>query len=284
MRLADDDMELSYESPSARRKFNLEGGVAFGAGNALRGLKWSYTLGYRSVTGISRGAREASVDVDVTDFTLWDEMCRAWQADVTQLTPGTVWSKAVDGSLWEAKAYVLVSDPSDVKPLVRMTTKLTLVLVEGVWRHASPYQFMPISRSKGVDLDYPYDFKHDYGPSSITGVASNKSLVSCPVSLTFYGPVANPSVAMGGNLYQVKQSVPAGGYLVVDGLEHTVTMTTSTGVVTNEFEHAMRGDGQGTGNYIFEPLPPGDITVGWDGSYGLDLTIFDEEGAPPWMS
>lgn len=44
----------------------------------------------------------------------------------------------------------------------------------------------------------------------------------------------------------------------------------------------MRGEGAGSGSYCFEPLRPGTSTVSWDGSFGFDITHYQEEGEPPW--
>lgn len=282
--LSTDDAQLSYVSPSARKTFDLESdGVFFGSAPELRGLKWSYTLGYRSVSGISRGARETNVDANVFDFRLWDEVQAAFQADVLNRTPGTLRSVGMDGGVWESDAYVFVSAPDTVIPQVRMITRLTVVLVDGLWRRDRLFQFMPSATDKGTDLDYPYDFEYDMGPSVVTAMASNSMLTPCPVSLVFYGPCTNPSIVMGGNKYQISVSVSAGGYLTVDGVHRTIVMTTPTGTSTNEFKAGLRGDGQDSGSYVFQPVPAGDSVVSWDGSYGLDLHVHEESGTPPWM-
>ena len=45
-----------------------------------------------------------------------------------------------------------------------------------------------------------------------------------------------------------------------------------------------RGAGAGSGSYVFERLRPGTSSVAWDGSFGFNLTYFQEEGEPPWNS
>ena len=61
-----------------------------------------------------------------------------------------------------------------------------------------------------------------------------------------------------------------------------MTIVNADGSTADAFPQARRGVGLGGGEYIFQPLPPGRHEIEWDGSFGLDLTWFEEEGEPPW--
>ena len=50
------------------------------------------------------------------------------------------------------------------------------------------------------------------------------------------------------------------------------------------FASARRGTGKGGGSYAFQPLTPGVSEVSWDGTFAFDLTVFEQEGEPPWES
>jgi hypothetical protein len=65
-------------------------------------------------------------------------------------------------------------------------------------------------------------------------------------------------------------------------LAKTIVMTTEQGDSTNQFGAGERGTGQDSGNYIFQPINPGETSVTWDGSFGFDLTVYEEEVAPEW--
>ena len=75
-----------------------------------------------------------------------------------------------------------------------------------------------------------------------------------------------------------------GGYLVVDPLAtpRSVTLVAADGSTTDAFAKARRGNGSGSGEYIFQPASPGVHEVEWDRSFGFDLTWYEEEGEPPW--
>lgn len=133
-----------------------------------------------------------------------------------------------------------------------------------------------------ITLDYPHDFPYDYTKQKSVPDVDTGRMVSCKPVIVFYGAVTDPEITVAGNKYKVTKSVPAGARIEIDGREHTVKMITSGGVVTDEFANALRGSGEGGGEYIFEPIPPGQHTITWDGSFGFDIGWYDEVGEPPW--
>lgn len=105
-----------------------------------------------------------------------------------------------------------------------------------------------------------------------------------PLKFTIYGPAVNPAIRIGGNWYKATLIVPEGGYLVIDPLAvpRSVTLVNMDGSTVDVFSKASRGDGLGSGEYIFQPASPGSHEIDWNGSFGFDLTWYEEEGEPPW--
>ena len=136
--------------------------------------------------------------------------------------------------------------------------------------------------SRDAYLDYPHDYPHDYQATSSTSDVTPSVLTPSDVYLAVFGPAVNPYVIVGGNRYQVNVTVPAGGYLVVDGRDKTIQLTLADGTVQNVFSSGVRGGGAGGGSYIFEQIPAGESEVTYDGSFGFDLGWYEEEGEPPW--
>ena len=66
------------------------------------------------------------------------------------------------------------------------------------------------------------------------------------------------------------------------GGEAVCAFVNADGSAVDVFAKARRGDGLGGGEYIFQPVSPGDHEVEWDRSFGFDLTWYEEEGEPPW--
>ena len=61
---------LAYVSHAGER-VELDGPMTYvGTALSLRARAWEYTLGYRSVSGVSQTAREASAEAHFTDLNL----------------------------------------------------------------------------------------------------------------------------------------------------------------------------------------------------------------------
>ncbi|KFJ02634.1 hypothetical protein [Bifidobacterium thermacidophilum] len=270
---------LSYVCGTNGESIGFEGPVYGETMPALRGRAWSYTTGLLNLTGVTRGTRELTVTVKVTDLAELDRMRLLMDADMANGTPGTL----VADDEWQASAYVTKSEPQTITPLYVSTT-LTVVLLDGVWRRESTTQYNPSTLASYTDLDYPYDYGHDWSPSLLADTASNPALSPMPCRLTVYGPATAPEITIGDNVYAVDCEVPSGAYLVIDGLNRTIRLTVNNGDLVDHFPDGRRGSGLGGGEYCFQPLPAGKSDVSWVGGFGFDLTVIEERGEPPWST
>ena len=245
----------------------------------IRGRAWEYTLGYRDLSGVTRDAREVSLELtyhrrpDLADWTR-----RLFDADVANHTPGVL-----DADGWQATAYVVKAEAEDISPTI-IRQKLTVVLAEGVWRRPLPVQhFWSDDLQPGLDLDYPHDYPHDYLPTARHTASSNPMLTPMPFTMTIFGPAVNPQIVIGGNTYRLDMTIPSGAHVTITtvGRRRTIVMTAENGDMTDVFAKGRRGSGLDGGEYIFQPIPPGDNTVQWKG-FGFDLTVWEEESEPPW--
>lgn len=272
---------LSYISGTGAAEVCLDCRSALaGTAEGIRGREWGYSIGYRSIAAATRAARECSLSVTFLDLAVADELRRLADRDVAMATPGTL---AVDG--WAQRAYITAADPSSISR-AHMAAKLTVVLLDGVWRkgHTVAFELLTATAGDGEFLDLPYDLPHDLGVPSTRRYVDIAGWGAAPLRFTVYGPCVNPAIRIDGNWYRVDATVPDGGYMVVDPLAtpRSVTVVGPDGSVTDAFAKARRGDGLGGGEYIFQPASPGTHEVEWDRSFGFDLTWYEEEGEPPW--
>lgn len=271
---------LSYVSGATGESIGFEGPLYGETLTGLRARIWDYSRASRGMTGITRKAREATVTVKIHDSpeTL-NLLRRLSDADMASGNPGTL---IADGE-WEAKAWITKSEPQSITPTM-VETQLTIVLADGVWRRGTTEHHDPRVDKAGGDLDYPYDYPHDYAGMSILDTVTNATGMPQPVKLTIFGPCVNPYIIIGTNRYEVDATIPAGSRLEIDAASdsRTVTMISDTGLRTNLFGKAVRGTGRGSGTYIFEPLPPGMSTISWSGGFKFDLTAIEERSEPPW--
>ena len=272
---------LSYISGTGAAEVCLDCRSALaGTAEGVRGREWGYSIGYRSIAAATRAARECSMSVTFLDLSIADELRRLADRDVAMATPGTL---AVDG--WSQRAYITAADPSSISR-AHMAAKLTVVLLDGVWRkgHTVAFEQLTATSGDGEFLDLPYDLPYDLGVPSTRRYVDVGEWGAAPLRFVVYGPCVNPAVRIDGNWYRVDVTVPDGGYLVVDPLAtpRSVTLVAADGSTTDAFAKARRGNGSGSGEYIFQPASPGVHEVEWDRSFGFDLTWYEEEGEPPW--
>ena len=275
-------LKITYTSATTREAFDLSCAELFAAEPSdFRAVEWDYAVGYRDVTHAARKARKASIDMAALDLTRADAFRRAADADMAAMAPGSV---EADG--WSQRCYVAGVEAKFHHGGAAVLS-LTLLLLDGVWRKASSWEFLPSSGSgevgeaHGYPYGYGYGYPYGYGGSREIEVAG---AASSPVRLTVYGPATSPSVTIGENRYQVDVDVPDGAHLTVDGVAGTVVMTAKNGYATNCLGDAVLGGGERSGSYIFERVPAGASSVAYSGAFGFDLDVYREEGAVPWTS
>lgn len=272
--------DIVYVSGVGGDAYRLNDGIYVGRPSDLFSREWSYSVGYASVSSVTRKARTARLKAFFADVAKADAFRRACDRDVSRGVAGTL---SVDG--WSQRCMVMESAADKVSDGF-FTAELTVVLLDGVWRkgHTVAFERLTAEPGDGDSLDLPYDLPYDLAAPSPRDRFDAGEWGETPLRLVFYGPCIDPSVRIDGNLYRVEAVVPEGGHLVVDPLAspRSVTLVNADGSAVDVFSKARRGDGLGGGEYIFEPVRPGTHEVEWDRSFGFDLTWYEEEGEPPW--
>lgn len=159
---------------------------------------------------------------------------------------------------------------------------VTLLAETPVWRLEQAFSFVP-DRSPavvGTQLDYPYDYAIDYMPNPPSRPVDVSADGPCDWRLVVYGPATDPYVIVAGNRYQVTADVPSGGVLIADSRDWSIVVRDVDGVETSAFSGRIRGDA-GSGEHMWERIPPGVSPVSWSNAFGWDLTVFAERDTPP---
>lgn len=269
-------LDICYESATAG-VIPLNSGIYVGKPNDLFSREWDYDLGYRSLTSAIRKARKVSISAAFIDMGAADALRRAADADVAAMKPGRIRIGE-----WRQRCYIVASSVNSIFDAI-VSAKLTAVLLDGVWRRGETTEFVPVNASTGYAfLDMPYDVPYDLGVTPPKRYLIAGEYTTSPVKLTIYGPAVNPAIIIGANTYQVDVTVPDGGYMVIDPINRTVTVTSAEGETMDAFPKAHRGKGVGSGEYIFERVPAGTSEVSWNNAFGFDATVYDEEGEPAW--
>lgn len=250
----------------------------------FRQRKREWTLAARGVTGLARKADQRTLRVLCREPELLDDAHRVFDADCERQSPGRI---VVNGE-WFQRCLVPDSEPEDgFNPFVAVEN-LTFLLLDGGWRRlATSARFDPSSGDIGGQwLTYPHGYEYTYRASAIAQSMSNRMLQGAPFVWRIFGPVVSPYMVIVENSYRLNATVPAGAYVTVTAFddEKTIVQTDIDGQKQNLFSAGERGSGKGSGSYIFEPLPAGDVQVSWPGNFAFELDVFETGLEPPWST
>ena len=274
---------LRLRTTSGQCEWPLDGPDIWASpGLGLRGRKWSRTLSGHALTGLSVDAREVEMDVTIVDngnpSANPTRMAEFFDADLDAGTPGQL---VMDG-IWTCPVYVPEVSTSKVSRWA-VQQKWTVVLLD-VWRRRmDTVSFDPFHSEDDTWLDLPFDIPFDLKFMSIMRQLDAYGGRRRQFEMTVYGPVTNPAITIGDNVYEVDVDVPAGAVLKISSIDRTITLTMENGDTTNAFDNGVRGNGAGSGHYIFEPLPADTADVTWANNFGFDLTPIEEMTDPSWL-
>lgn len=162
-----------------------------------------------------------------------------------------------------------------------MEVTLTVSTDGAFWTKEVKESFWTIDRDKDVpekrNLDFNYDFPFDYTSEFHHRNIINSGFVGTPFKMIIYGPCSEPEIHIGGNTYQVFADLTESEYLTIDSIEKKIVLTRYNGEQVNCFHLRNRE------SYIFEPIPPGENIVNWNGLFGFDLITYDERSEPKWI-
>lgn len=147
------------------------------------------------------------------------------------------------------------------------------------WIQEETKSFYPQSAPEGEEfLDYEYDHNYDYyygNPGLARWVRDFPW--SCEFRMTLYGPSSNPQVTINGHPYLINDTLEDSDYIVIDSRSNKVTKYLANGQVLNIFD--LRGKTKS----VFTPIPGGTLSLNWPGTWGFDLTLFEERSEPRWI-
>lgn len=163
----------------------------------------------------------------------------------------------------------------------RIRNTYTIVSENGRWMKDVYKVFGAASvyEAETTDKDYPIDYKMDYVPSGGINRLISDSFVPFDFEIVFHGPVINPVVVCGGNVYRVFTVLEEGETLTVNSLSKKIYKTKVNGEVINEFSKRDRD------HYIFNKMPATSGSTYVEHTEGTIVSIrsFTERSEPKWI-
>lgn len=246
----------------------------------LRDYSWSFETINNRISRFYRGITSRKIPLVVycksgdEAVSVMNRLHELAEVDVVEKIPGKIFV----GDYYTS-GYITASAKSNY--LIRQKyckIELTLTSEDPSWYRDYSYSFFPETANvSGDGIDYPYDYPHDYAITLNGSKIVCNSIGSSAFRLLIYGEATNPVVIINGHTYTVNGTIGNGETLLIDSMNKTVTLTTASGKKINWF------DKRGREEYIFEPIPAGQSTVTWAGSFGFDLTVVEKRSEPKWI-
>lgn len=272
-----------YENHLGQRFEGLKNGVYMNA-NELRNYSWSFDTINDRISRFYMSSKSPKLPLVVYCNT--DEQAAEVKNRLLELTEVDIEAKQA-GKVYIGEyytyGYITESVKSDylfTKRLCKLDLTLTSEADKSAWYRDEKTAFPKDSKSEEINEvgggDYPYDYDYDYALSGVNRKIVCSNIRPSDFRLLIYGAISNPSVTIGGHTYTVNADIGKGETLLIDSFNKTITLTTATGRKVNYFDKRNRD------SYIFEPIPKGQNTVVWNGTFGFDLTVIEKRSEPKW--
>ena len=246
----------------------------------LRDYAWSYETINNRISRFYRGITSRKIPLVVycnsaeEAVSVMNRLHELAETDIVEKIPGKIFV----GDYYTS-GYITASAKSNY--LIRRKyckIDLTFTSEDPTWYREQLHPFFPATGNDigSGGVDYPYDYPFDYSVSLNGRQIMCNSVGSSAFRLLIYGEATNPAVIINGHTYKVNGTIAKGETLLIDSVNKTITLTTASGKKVNWFDNRWREE------YIFEPLPAGQSTVTWAGSFGFDLTIIEKRSEPKW--
>lgn len=160
-----------------------------------------------------------------------------------------------------------------------LDTTLTITTDSPRWIKESHFNFYKFTYDEGTKegFDYPYDYLYDYYADNKSGGISNVNIDECEFKMEIFGPVVNPVIRIGGHLYNVNADLGKSERLVIESLDKKIYKVKNNGERINQFYLRNRDSD------VFKKFEQGYMSVYWDGTFGFDITLYEERGEPRWL-
>ena len=269
-----------FENHLGQRFEGLPNGVFLNY-NDLRNYSWSYDTINNRISRFYMGTKNRKLPLvvkcnsDEEAVAVKNRLHELAEADIEAKIPGKIFV----GDYY-TNGYITASTKSNYLITKRLCyIELTLTSDDPAWYREQTHTFLPGTGSSigiGGGTDYPYDYPYDYALSLKGQKIVCDSVGSNAFRLLIYGEAVNPSVVIGGHVYAINGTIGKGETLLIDSLSKKITLTTAFGNKINWFDKRGRED------YIFEPIPAGQNTVSWLGTFGFDLMVIEKRSEPRW--
>lgn len=249
--------------------------------NELRDYEWSVTTENNLIAGFSRGVVNRTIPFmfycnEDKAVEIKNQFYEHFDIDIITFKPGYF-------QINEYKFYCYITQNKKSNYLRSkryLEIEIQVTSDRPSWVKEDIYSFfgnqvtnIKADSEKMYSYSYPYTYGRNLGSSELL----LDTLGSNEFKLIVYGPVSNPSITIGENLYNVNIDLNVSEYLTIDSKEREIYVTDIYGNKENVFNKRNKE------NYIFSKINKGNQSVLWSGGFGFDIIIYDERSEPKWI-
>lgn len=193
-----------------------------------------------------------------------------------------------NGRLYDGEWYGVGNFPSEAvttydKTRGLWTSTLGFSMPVEVWRRDLPSFVFDGDQDAGTVpaiplANYPDNYPHGYTSGNLESSIETDTAFPSPFEMVIFGQCTNPSVTIGGHVYNVNVTVPAGSRLIINSMTKKIVVYDAQNVATNVFQYQNHE----ADKYIFEPIPPGVLEVRYQNIPRIILTVTEERSAAKW--
>ena len=185
---------------------------------------------------------------------------------------------------YEMSAFVYGSKKTNYLTSKRlMIVELAIVTDTPQWKTEKSFVFTSNTELEVIEYGRNYtekrEFPYGYSHSRLNAIVDNDSFYECGFRMVIYGPVTNPTITIGDNIYRVDVTVSTGEYLEIisDGTTKTITLHRTGNVKEDCFAKRYKKQS------VFAKIKTGENQVKWDNTFAFDLTLLVERSEPKWI-
>lgn len=231
------------------------------------------------VASFGRGVIEKQLNIQIwahtrAEFvTAVNALHDVFEADIEALQPGTLYV----GNAY-VKCYASASAKSEwYDGADYMVNTITFAVESACWSTEETYSFTVFETGGGTGLKFPGRFPAKFCRTGGVQVITNAHYADTPVRITIYGPAVNPTFTVGEHIYSVTTELISGERLVIDQIASEVYKITNSGERINEFNNRNKVYS------IFQPFPPGELSVYYSGQFAFEITLIAQRSEPTWQ-
>ena len=280
-------MKIFYENSKGHRLELSRWPLMLQEPERLFAHEWSYdTIGNTGTpTGINsfyKGVTEKTAEVSVfakdeAEFkSAIDGFHRIVDIDPPQKSPGKLY---IDEEQY-MRCYIFATEMANWDyGFDSVDFSIRLVTDYPYWITEKKVSFYPAaSESTDGSRDYPYGYPYGYKPTGVREYLTNTHYSPVPFTMQVFGPCINPRIEINKHVYEVLVTLQKDEYLDICALvgKHTVVKVSKDGTQVSCFN--LRN----WESSLFKPIPEDTSTVEWNGSFGFDITLYEERSEPRW--